>query len=48
MERKRDTGERMDALLRGAEWAAMGRNGTDEIDPMPTAATEKPLFPAAS
>ena len=24
---KRDTGERMDALLQGADWAQMGRNG---------------------
>ena len=26
MERKRDTGERMDALVRGADWAATGSN----------------------
>ena len=27
MERKRDTGERMDALVRGADWARMGTSG---------------------
>jgi integrase len=27
MERQRDTGERMDALVRGADWAQMGTNG---------------------
>lgn len=27
MERQRDTGERMDALIRGADWAPMGTNG---------------------
>jgi len=29
MERKRDTGERMDALLKAADWARMGTNGTE-------------------
>jgi hypothetical protein len=29
VERKRDTGARMDALLRGADWAVMGRNDAD-------------------
>jgi integrase len=28
MERQRDTGARMDALIRGADWAEMGRNGS--------------------
>jgi hypothetical protein len=28
MARSRDTGARMDALIRGAEWAQMGTNGT--------------------
>jgi hypothetical protein len=27
MDRKRDTGERVDALIRGADWAVMGSNG---------------------
>jgi hypothetical protein len=31
MERKRDTGERMDALIRRADWAATGSNEADEI-----------------
>jgi integrase len=31
MQRKRDTGVRMDALLRGADWAQMGTN--DELSP---------------
>jgi hypothetical protein len=31
MERKRDTGERMDALIRGADWPQTGTNdGTDK------------------
>jgi len=42
MERKRDTGERMDALLRGADWAEMGRSSDQALDPMPTAATKNP------
>lgn len=29
MERSRDTGERMDALIRSAEWAPMGTNGAE-------------------
>jgi integrase len=31
MERQRDTGARMDALLRGAEWAEMGRNSESAV-----------------
>ena len=43
MEQKRDTGERMDALLRGADWAQMGTNGGPSTEPalpetMPAAA----------
>jgi hypothetical protein len=30
MERKRDTGQRIDALIRGADWAQMGTNGEIE------------------
>lgn len=30
MDRQRDTGARMDALIRGADWAQMGTNGTAE------------------
>ena len=29
MARKRDTGEKVDALIRGADWAQTGTNGTD-------------------
>jgi integrase len=31
MERKRDTGERMDALVRGADWAATGSNDVSTL-----------------
>ena len=31
MERQRDTGERMDALIRAADWAQMGTNGSDGL-----------------
>ena len=42
MERKRDTGERMDALVRGAEWAEVGRNADSALDPLPASATKNP------
>jgi integrase len=42
MERKRDTGERMDDLIRGADWARMGTNGTGEVASLPTTATGNP------
>jgi integrase len=48
MERKRDTGARMDALIRGADWAQMGTNGAERIDPLSVAATENPPFPVGS
>jgi hypothetical protein len=38
MERKRDTGQRMDALIRGADWAQMGTSG--ETIELPVAAAE--------
>jgi hypothetical protein len=47
MERKRDTGARMDALIRGPVLAQTGTNAAEAFDPMPVASTEKPLFPAA-
>ena len=31
MERKRDTGERMDALVTGADWAAPGSNDASAL-----------------
>ena len=42
MERKRDTGARMDALVRGADWARMGTNGVQRVEPVSTLATENP------
>jgi hypothetical protein len=38
MERKRDTGQRMDALIRGADWAQMGTNA--EMVTLPVAASD--------
>jgi hypothetical protein len=40
MERKRDTGERMDALVRGADCAQTGTNGHPEVEALSVAATE--------
>jgi integrase len=40
MERKRDTGARMDALLRGADWAPMGTNGDSRADVLAAMTTE--------
>jgi integrase len=40
MERQRDTGERMDGLLRGAGWAQTGTNGRTELEALSVAATE--------
>ena len=48
MERSRDTGARMDALIQGPVSARRGTNGTEAVDPVAFAANEKPLFPAAS
>jgi hypothetical protein len=48
MERRPDTGERMDALVRGGEWARMGTNGDQGIVPVATAANEKDPFPGLS
>ena len=31
MSRERDTGARLDALVRGADWAPMGTNGADVV-----------------
>ena len=38
MERKRDTGERLDALIRGAEWSPRGE--IDSASPRPLARTQ--------
>jgi hypothetical protein len=32
MERQRDTGERMDALVRGADWAQVGTNDVESSE----------------
>jgi len=42
MERKRDTGARMDALVRGADWAPMGTNGADHGSSAAVPSTESP------
>jgi integrase len=44
MERSRDTGARMDALVRGgaADWAATGSNGAETVEPTSVLATENP------
>jgi integrase len=42
MERQRGTGERMDALIRGAEWAETGRSTDLEVEALPALATENP------
>ena len=48
MERKRDTGERVDALIRGADWAVMGSNGTTPDNSMSAPATENPAVAGLS
>jgi hypothetical protein len=42
MERKRDTGERMDALVKGADWAPLGTNGANGVGTLSVAATKNP------
>jgi len=46
MNRKRETGERMDALIKGADWAEAGRNSVDDVIPLPTEETS--LIPEAA
>jgi hypothetical protein len=48
MERKRDTGERMDALVRGADWARMGTNGAGEGPTVASFGNEKAPSPGLS
>ena len=43
MERKRDTGAKMDALIRGADWAQAGTNGNSEAEALSVAATKNPV-----
>ena len=44
MERKPDTGARMDKLIRGAEWAAMGANGAPNASRSAATPTKMPDF----
>ena len=46
MERQRDTGQRMDALIRSADWAQTGTNGVQPAESLSALATENPLSPA--
>jgi integrase len=41
MERSRDTGQRLDALLRGADWAPMGTSELNVADALPAMTTAK-------
>jgi hypothetical protein len=43
LERKRDHGERLDALVRGADWARMGTSGDSEEATAEAEATESAL-----
>jgi hypothetical protein len=46
VDRKRDTGDRLDALIQGAVWAPMGTNSDLDSQLLPEAATKNPPFPA--
>ncbi len=41
MERQRDTGARMDALIRGADWAPTGTNAKNESEGVAPPENEK-------
>jgi integrase len=41
MERQRDTGARMDALIRAADWAQTGTNGAGKVEALPVPETEE-------
>lgn len=45
MERERDTGARIDALIRGADWARTGTNALGESVALPVEKTEEGAFP---
>jgi len=47
MERKRDTGQRMDALIRGADWTRAGTNDECESEAVAASENEKAAFAAA-
>jgi hypothetical protein len=40
LERNRDTGARVDELVRGADWAPMGTNGAEAPEPLPVEITQ--------
>jgi hypothetical protein len=42
MERKRDTGARMDALIQGAQWAETGTNDAEVEIPLAVSETRNP------
>jgi hypothetical protein len=46
MNRERDTGARLDALVRGADWAPMGTNGADAMSSEEGVEQVKELHPA--
>jgi integrase len=48
MERKRDTGARMDALIQGADWAQVGTNGLTPADSVASLENGKAPFAGAS
>lgn len=41
MERRRDTGARMDALIQAADWAQAGTNGVDKMETLLEPETEE-------
>ena len=45
MSRERDTGVRLDALVRGAEWARTGTNDSGVIATLESVEQEKELHP---
>jgi integrase len=45
MQRERDTGRRMDALIRGADWAQTGTNGDSPSVSLPEVSTEAVAIP---
>jgi hypothetical protein len=45
MERKRDTGARMDALIRGADWALAGTSGSEANGALPVEETNGGRIP---
>jgi integrase len=47
MERERDTGARMDALIRAADWAQAGTNGVGELEALPVPETEEARLAAS-